>query len=311
MRVFNSPRYTVDMGDHVFPTAKFFLTARRLLREGVILPADLVDPGPPDREDLLLAHDADWVDKVLEGRLTPEDEERLELPFSPALAASHLISVQGTVLACREALATGLGLHIGGGAHHAMRGHGEGFCVLNDIAVGALKMLAEGRARRAAVIDLDVHQGNGTAEILKDRPEVFTFSMHQESGYPEVKSPGSLDIGLPERTGDAAYLKALEAALPEVLDGHRPELVVYQAGADPFFQDQLGALALTQEGLEARDIAVFRACLGRGVPVAVTLGGGYAARLEDTVAIHATTLKTGLECWKESREITGGSRRWS
>jgi acetoin utilization deacetylase AcuC-like enzyme len=280
-RLFFSPQYEVDMGGHVFPTAKFGAAAK-----AVGLPWG--KPEPPGRQALLLAHSPAWVDKVLEGRLTLEDETLLELPFSPALSLAHRLQVTGTILAAHDALQTGLGLHAGGGSHHAFADHGEGFCLLNDLAVAARSL-----NRRTAIIDLDVHQGNGTASILRGDPRMFTFSMHQADLYPEVKVPGSLDVELPAGTGDREYLDRLCESLERVF-AFKPELVLYQAGVDGFEGDLLGGWKLTQTGLEERDRTVFSACKARGVPVAVTLGGGYSADLALTASLHAQTLLTGL-----------------
>lgn len=247
---------------------------------------EFIEPEPPSREDLLLVHTPEWTDKVLSGALSLREQTTLELPFSPAISLAHQLAVSGTVLACQDALERGVGLHVGGGSHHAFPGHGEGFCVLNDIAVAAAKMLREKRVSRIAVVDLDVHQGNGTAACLRGRPEVFTFSMHQGDIYPEVKVPGSLDIELPAGTRDKEYLKALETALSAVL-AFKPDMVIYQAGVDCADGDALGGLKLTPQGLLKRDLMV-REAFRR---VAVTLGGGYAVCVEDTARLHAQTLK--------------------
>ncbi|MDE2238138.1 MAG: histone deacetylase, partial [Elusimicrobia bacterium] len=284
-RLVFSPDYAVDIGGHVFPTRKFALAER-------LLPAALerVEPPLAGREELLLAHDPAWVDKVLDCRMTLDDEALMELPFSPEVSRAHRRAAGGTILACRDALERGSGLHCGGGSHHAFADHGEGFCVLNDIALGILQMRREGRLSRAAVIDLDVHQGNGTAAIFAGDPDVFTFSMHQDDLYPAVKPPSSLDVALPAGTGDRDYLGLLEKHLPRVFQGE-PELVVYQAGVDCHESDRLGALRLTAAGLERRDRLVREACRERGVPAAVTLGGGYAASADETAALHARTLE--------------------
>lgn len=279
-----SPRYVVDIGDHVFATRKFGLVAESLRGKG-----EFLEPELPSRDDLLLAHEEAWADKVINSAMTPEEEALMELPFSPALSVAHRLAVSGTILACREALNTGIGLHIGGGSHHAFADHGEGFCVLNDLASGILKMRAERRISRAAVIDLDVHQGNGTAAIFSGDPDVFTFSMHQGDLYPEVKPPSSLDINLAAGTGDAKYLRILEESLPRVF-AHQPELVVYQAGVDCGEHDLLGGLKLTARGLLKRDRLVFEACRKRKISVAVTLGGGYAPEIKETAKLHAQTL---------------------
>ncbi|HVA66425.1 MAG TPA: histone deacetylase [Elusimicrobiota bacterium] len=281
----HSPRYAVSIGDHVFPTRKFALAAEFLKGRGTF-----IEPELPSRDDLLLAHEPEWADKVSGAiPMTPADQTRAELPFSAEVSAAHRLAYAGTILACRRALEDGAGLHVGGGSHHAFSGHGEGFCLLNDIAGGILKMIAEKRLRRAAVVDLDVHQGNGTAAIFRGRSEVFTFSMHQEGIYPEIPAPGSLDVTLPAGYRDREYLKRLEEHLPRVFAA-KPELVVYQAGVDSAEDDLLGGLKLTPAGLERRDRAVQDACRSVNVPAVVTLGGGYAADVRETARRHARTL---------------------
>ena len=257
--------------------------------------AEPVEPREPSREDLLLAHDASWVDKVISGRMSLEDETLLELPFTAEVALAHRLQAEGTILACRHALEGGVGLHAGGGSHHAFRDHGEGFCVLNDIAVGILKMRQEGRIRRAAVIDLDVHQGNGTASIFSGDLEVFTFSMHQDAIYPPVKERSSFDVGLAAGMEDEEYLRLLREHLPRVF-AHRPELVVYQAGVDCWEKDLLGGLKLTEAGLSARDELIYKECRQRQLPVVVTLGGGYSADVRETARLHARTLTIFSGC---------------
>ncbi len=279
-----SPSYVVDIGDHVFATRKFGLVAEQLRGKG-----EFLEPRPPSREDLLLAHAPAWVEKVESGRMSLEEEALMELPFTPEVSLAHRLALSGTILACREALEKKVGLHIGGGSHHAFAGHGEGFCVLNDIAAGILRMRSEGKIRRAAVIDLDVHHGNGTAAIFSGDPEVFTFSMHQQDIYPELKPPGSLDVGLAQGTGDKEYLRLLREKLPRVF-AHGPELVIYQAGVDCYERDLLGGLRLTAQGLRERDRLVYQECVKRKIPVAVTLGGGYAKNLMDTVRLHVQTM---------------------
>ena len=284
-RLIYSPRYDVDYDGHVFATKKFSLVAEAL-RPFV----EIVEPPEPSRDDLLLAHGAVWVDKILSGHLSAADASRLELPFSPEISLAHRLSVGGTILAARHALETGVGLHCGGGSHHAFRDHGEGYCALNDIAVAILKLRAEGKIKRAAVVDLDVHQGNGTAAIFAGDPDTFTFSMHQADIYPEVKNRSSLDVELLPGTGDAEYYDKLRHGLKAVMD-FKPELIVYQAGVDVWERDQLGGLSLTERGILDRDTAVREACLLHRVPVAVTLGGGYGPAPEDTARLHAATLK--------------------
>ena len=290
-----SPLYAADIGDHVFPTEKFALVAEHFRGRG-----EFLEPALPTREELLLAHEAGWVDKVLSGRMSLDDEMRMELPFSPAVSTAHRLSASGTALACREALERGVGLHIGGGSHHAFPDHGEGFCVINDLAVGLRVLRAEGRLSRAAVIDLDVHQGNGTAAIFRDDPSVFTFSMHQEDIYPAVKERSSLDVGLGPGTGDREFLARLRESLPLVFE-HKPQLVVYQAGVDCWEKDLLGGLRLTAEGLGERDRLVYEECRKRRIPVAVTLGGGYSADIKETTRLHAQTLSVFSGDFVESR----------
>ncbi len=279
----------IDIGEHVFATRKFGLVAEELEKF-----AQRVEPAMPSKADLLLAHDAAWVDKVLSGKMSLDDETRMELPFSPTISRAHQLSVSGTILACRHALETGTGLHAGGGSHHAYADHGEGFCVLNDIACGILKMRSEGRIKRAAVIDLDVHQGNGTAAIFAGDPSVFTFSMHQDDIYPEKKEKSSLDVGLKAGTQDKEYLRVLEENIDKVF-AHKVDLVIYQAGVDSYEDDVLGGLKLSVKGLARRDALVFEACRARSVPAVVVLGGGYAHSIKETVMLHAQTLRTFAE----------------
>lgn len=284
-RVVYSPKYEVDYGPHAFSTNKF-----RLAADACRAFAEVVEPQEPSREDLLLVHGPDWVEKLMTGVLSPADIVRLELPFSTEIACAHRLAAGGTLLASRHALETGIGLHAGGGAHHACRDHGEGYCAVNDIAFAILKLRAEGMIERAAVVDLDVHQGNGTASIFADDPDTFTFSMHQYGIYPEVRQRSSLDVELVPGTGDAEYYDKLRHGLKAVMD-FKPDLVVYQAGVDAWERDQLGGLKLTEAGIKDRDMAVYETCQTYRVPVAVTLGGGYGPTPEDTARLHAATLK--------------------
>lgn len=284
-RVVYSPKYAVDYGEHSFAAKKFELTAETL-RDSV----ELIEPAEPSRDDLLLAHDSIWVDKVLAAKLSAVDLERLELPFSSEISLAHRLAVGGTILAARHALETGAGLHCGGGAHHAFRDHGEGYCALNDIAVAIKKIRSERKGFRAAVIDLDVHQGNGTASIFADDPNTFTFSMHQSDLYPEKKERSSLDVELKTGTGDVEYYDVLRRSLRAVVD-FRPDLIVYQSGVDVWEHDKLGGLRLTERGILDRDTAVWETCLQNRVPVAVVLGGGYGPTPRDTARLHARTLR--------------------
>ncbi|HEX4048796.1 MAG TPA: histone deacetylase [Elusimicrobiota bacterium] len=284
-RIVFSPKYRVDYGDHSFASRKFSLTAEMLAPL-----VDFVEPAEPSREELLLAHEPVWTDKVLTASLNAADIERLELPFSPEISLAHRLAVGGTVLAARHALESGIGLHCGGGAHHAFRDHGEGYCALNDIAVAILKLRAEKKIERAAVVDLDVHQGNGTASLFARDEKTFTFSMHQAGIYPEKKETSSLDVELNAGTGDAEYYDRLRRSLRTVFE-FKPDLVVYQAGVDVWEKDKLGGLKLTERGILDRDTAVWETCLLHRVPVVVTLGGGYGPTPEDTARLHARTIR--------------------
>ncbi len=290
-----SKEYTAKTPGHVFRADKFEAALKLLLREGAVAKKDVVCPALPSRADLLLAHKPGWVRKNLEFRFNSEDSARAELKITRGVARAHLMNVGGTVLAARLALADGTGINCGGGSHHAFADHGEGFCLLNDIAVAVKKLLKERRIKRALVIDLDAHQGNGTAAIFRGDRRVFTFSMHGAGIYPVKKEKSSLDIQFKPGTGDAAYLAALKNELPRVLKKFRPDFALYVAGADVYRGDRLGGFKLTLAGIKKRDAVVFRECRRRGVPVALTLAGGYAWKFSDTVRIHANTIKTALK----------------
>jgi len=283
--------YEVDIGPHVFPTAKYRLVRERLLAEGTLAPGDLVEPKAVTDDDVLLVHTPDYVRKLREERISRQEELVLEVPFSPALRDAMWLMTGGTALVARLALERGIAAHLGGGFHHAFPDHGEGFCLVNDVAIALRMLQRDGAIARALVVDLDVHHGNGTAAIFRDDDTVFTFSMHQQHNYPAWKPPGDLDVGLADHTGDAEYLDTLARHLPEIVARHRPDLVCYLAGADPYRHDQLGGLALTLDGLRIRDEIVRDVGRTSGVPVAVVLAGGYAIRKQDTVEIHCNTVR--------------------
>lgn len=288
MRAVYSPRYEFSLPGHVWPTAKYRLIVEQL--RGAV---DLVPPSPASWDDLALVHTAEYLDKLRSHRLTLGDLVTLELPWTPELADAFRLMVGGTCDAARLALDEGRAAHVGGGLHHAYAEHGEGFCPFNDIAVAIRVLQRDGKIARAAVVDCDVHHGNGTAAIFAHDPAVFTFSIHQQHNYPAHKPASSLDIGLEDGAGDARYLAALRGALPQVI-GSRPDLLVYVAGADPFEKDRLGGLALTKEGLAERDEAVVAAAHAAGIPLALVLAGGYAADVADTVDIQAATVRALL-----------------
>ncbi|MDP2866725.1 MAG: histone deacetylase [Elusimicrobiota bacterium] len=294
MKIVFSKYYTARTPGHVFRADKFEAALKLLLKEGAVSKKDLLAPAVPSKADLLLAHSPGWVRKCLEFKFKPEDSARAELEITRAVARAHLMNVGGTILAARLALENGIGINCGGGSHHAFKGHGEGFCLLNDIAVAIKKLLKERRIKRALVIDLDAHQGNGTAAIFRGDKRVFTFSMHGAGIYPEKKEKSSLDIGLRPGAGDAAYLTALRRELPRAMKKSRPDFAVYVAGADVYRNDLLGGLGLTMEGIKKRDAFVFGCCRARGVPAAVVLSGGYAEKFTDTVRIHANTVKAAI-----------------
>jgi acetoin utilization deacetylase AcuC-like enzyme len=287
-----SPDYACDIGPHVFPVVKYRLVRDALIAEGALDPADVASPPPPSRDDLERVHTAAYLDDLEQLRWSPRTLYS-ELPLTPEIVNAYVLACGGTAAAAREALEHGAAVHLGGGFHHAFADKAEGFCYLNDLAVAARVLQAEGGARRVAIVDLDVHQGNGTAGIFARDDSVFTLSVHQENNYPMPKPPSDLDVGLPDRTGDDEYLAALGTALERVWS-FGPQLVLYQAGADPYRDDQLGGLALGFEGLERRDREVLEGCAQRGIAVVVTLGGGYARQLQDTLRIHATTGRIAL-----------------
>jgi acetoin utilization deacetylase AcuC-like enzyme len=294
MRVVYSPRYHIDIGAHVFPTFKYELVARELGTRGYAFD----EPEPASWDDLALVHTAEYLAKIRTGDFTVDEIAQLELPWSPEIVEGFRLMTGGTLLAARLALGNsqipnpnsqrGIGLHIGGGFHHAFANHGEGFCLFNDVAVAIRVLQHEGAIARAAIVDCDVHHGNGTAMIFDLDPSVFTFSIHQQHNYPAFKPRSSLDVGVDDRLQNVEYLTKVRQSLPKVL-AFEPQIVFYLAGADPYEDDQLGGLALTVEGLRERDRLVFTACRAAGVPVVLTLAGGYARRLEDTVSIHVAS----------------------
>jgi acetoin utilization deacetylase AcuC-like enzyme len=292
--LYYSNRYNVDIGAHVFPMKKYRLIHAALLESGQAGAGDFVEPEPATPDDARLVHTPEYVEKLLEGTLSPFEVARLELPYSPELVEASFLGAGGTIAAVRSSLERGVGVNVAGGFHHAFPDHGEGFCVLNDVAMGVARALADGLVERAAVIDCDVHQGNGTAATFADDDRVFTFSIHQEYNYPFEKPPSDLDVGLPNETDGRTYLGLLGDALVRVLDGFRPELVVYVAGADPYRKDLLGGLALGIEDMASRDRMVTEACATKGVPFTVTLAGGYAADTADTVAIQSETVARAI-----------------
>jgi acetoin utilization deacetylase AcuC-like enzyme len=284
-----SPEYYCDIGPHVFPMVKFERVHRALCRDGDIPEECFLAPDAAGTDDLRLVHTPEYLADLFSNHHTSRTLPS-ELPISERIVRAFTLAAGGSILACRTAMEGGLAMNLTGGFHHAFPDHAEGFCYVNDVAVAIRRLQKDGLVERAAVVDLDVHQGNGTAFIFQEDPSVFTFSMHQENNYP-VKRRSTLDVGLADGVGDEEYLDALRANLPRILDGFRPQLVVYVAGADVFAQDQLGGLRMSLEGMQERDRLVIHGCRERGVPVAAALGGGYATRLEDTVRAHHNTAR--------------------
>jgi acetoin utilization deacetylase AcuC-like enzyme len=291
MRAWSPARFTVPLPEgHRFPIAKYQRIRDGVIERGLLEPSEVEEPDRVERWALGLVHVPSYVESIMEGTLGPLAVRRLGFPWSEQLRERSLRTVQGTVEAAYDALGGGAGISLAGGTHHAFAAHGEGFCVFNDVAVAVRVLQREGRVRRVAIVDLDVHQGNGTASILGGDPDVFTFSMHGSKNFPFRRERSTLDVELEDHTGDAAYCSLLAAHLEDVLDDVRPDLVFYLAGADPYVEDRFGRLALSLDGLRARDRLVFEGCGRRGLPVVMTLAGGYARALEDVVSIHATTV---------------------
>jgi acetoin utilization deacetylase AcuC-like enzyme len=287
--------YDLNLGPHVFPSQKFRLIYEMLLREGIATPDDFVRPNPASDEDILRVHTADWVRKLKTGTLTASEVMKMEVPYSKELAEAVWLAAGGTILAGQSALRDGFGSNLSGGFHHAYPGHGEGFCAIHDVAVGIRKLLADGAVRKAIIVDTDVHHGNGTAAIFRNDPTVFTISIHQQNNYPAHKPPSSIDLNMDDRANDDEYLGALIPAVRKALDEFQPDILFYVGGADPYCEDQLGGLSLTKAGLQRRDHSVFEEARRRGIPVATTLAGGYARRVEDTVRIHVNTILAARE----------------
>jgi acetoin utilization deacetylase AcuC-like enzyme len=295
MKVLYSDRYAIPLEPtHPFPMSKYRLTRDRLLAEGTITHWHLTEPALARDEDILLVHDPAYWHRCVHGELTRHEVRRIGFPWSEGLVRRSRASVQGTILAAESALRDGVSSNLAGGTHHAYADHGEGYCVLNDIAIAIRVLQRDRRLRRATIIDCDVHQGNGTAAIFQGDPDVFTFSMHGEKNFPARKEQSRLDLALPNGLGDDDYLALLEAHLPLLLDQFQPEIVFYQAGVDPHERDRLGKLQLTLDGLLRRDRLVLDACRARRLPVVTTMGGGYGKRIEETVEAHCNTVRAAL-----------------
>jgi acetoin utilization deacetylase AcuC-like enzyme len=291
---------------HAFPMVKYRRLFEAVREHGPAWGIELCEPAPATDEDLLRVHCPDYVARMRGGGVRPEEMRRIGFPWSPAMVARSCVSSGATIAALRSALAgDGVAANLAGGTHHAAYDRGGGYCVFNDTVVAARHAQAHGWLRRLLVIDLDAHHGNGTAALCAGDPGVFTFSMHSAKAYPAFKPASDLDVPLAAGTGDADYLDALARHLPEAIGRARADAAIYLAGADPFAGDRLGGLGLSMAGLAERDRAVFAACRRAGLPVAVTMAGGYAPDADDIVAIHANTVRIAAEAadfWQGSRE---------
>jgi acetoin utilization deacetylase AcuC-like enzyme len=317
-----SEKYFLPIGEHVFRADKYRFIIERLTQLGVVERAELVEPSSASESDVMLVHSPLYVNKLMEGSLSAREELQMEIPYSPQVVDTFMLHTGGSILAAERALQDGVCINIGGGFHHAFPDHGEGFCMINDIAVAIRTMQKRGLIERAMTVDCDVHQGNGTAAIFSKPAQsspalpsaspptfspprgemlqgcsrdVFTISLHQENNYPFAKPPSSIDVNLPDGCTDEEYLGWLDNALSSGLRQFEPQLLCYVAGADPFREDQLGGLNLTLDGLKQRDELLFRVARAHDIPVMVTFAGGYAIHLEDTVSIHCNTVLAAAE----------------
>jgi acetoin utilization deacetylase AcuC-like enzyme len=295
MKLFYTDQYELPLpAGHTFPMCKYRLLRERVAASGLMRDGELLEPPAATDEQLLRAHDREYVERVKAGELTDAEMRRIGFPWSPQMVERSRRSSGATIEACRGALADGVGVNLAGGTHHAFRDHGEGYCIFNDAVIAARQLQAEGMLKRVVVIDLDVHQGNGTAAVCRGDSSIFTLSVHGAKNYPLRKEQSDLDVELEDRTSDTAYLDALHPALDRALSESHADLAIYLAGADPFENDRLGRLALTKHGLDERDRMVFDACHGAGIPIAVTMAGGYAKEVTDTVDIHWQTVRRAI-----------------
>ncbi|HMH06257.1 MAG TPA: histone deacetylase [Terriglobales bacterium] len=322
-----SDDYYLPIGTHVFPADKYRRVHDQLLASAVADPSDFVSPLPASDQDILLVHTPQYVHKLKTGTLSSSEEMQMEIPYSPELVRAFWLAAGGSILAAEHALQDGVAFNIGGGFHHAFPDHGEGFCMIHDVAVAIRRMQRDEKIRTAMTVDCDVHHGNGTAAIFASARtasdplpssaastvgsvtakmrhahagDVFTISLHQHNNYPAWKPHSSIDVDLPDGIGDDDYLAWLDNALSSGLRQFTPELICYIAGADPYREDQLGGLALSLEGLQRRDELVFRVARARNIPVMVTYAGGYARKIQGTVTIHCNTVRAANEVFAKT-----------
>ena len=295
MKVFYTDQYVLPLPDaHTFPMSKYRRLRERVDASGLLRPGELVTPPAATDDELELAHSRDYIERASQGLLTKAELNLIGFPWSANLIERSRRSSGATMWACRAALEDGCSVNLAGGTHHAFRDRGEGYCIFNDSVVAARSVQTAGLVRRVVIIDTDVHQGNGTASICEHDPTIYTFSIHSAKNYPIHKERSDLDVEMPDDANDVIYLDALGSALPKVIESARAELVIWVSGADPFEGDRLGRLKLTKAGLAERDRMVFDACRAAGLPIAITMAGGYAENVEDTVDIHWQTVLRAL-----------------
>lgn len=304
MKAYYNDIFVLPLPDgHRFPMSKYQLLRERILAENVLSQDNLIIPDAATDAQILRAHDADYLRRVKNGTLSRQEITRIGFPWTVEMVERSRRSSGATICAARSAIEDGIAVNLAGGTHHAGRGFGAGYSVFNDSVIAARDIQASGLVDKVAVIDCDVHQGNGTADITGDDPTIYTFSIHGEKNFPFRKVMGDLDIGLPNGTTDDEYLSILEIAIERILFAFQPDVVIYQSGADPFVGDALGKLSLTKAGLSTRDRLVIEMCRSEGLPVAVTMGGGYAPSVDDIVDIHLETIRIAAEYTTEQLEI--------
>ena len=308
MKIFYHDTFPIPLPEnHSFPKDKYFYLRKKISERFDDTLVDLRIPEPVSKEAILRAHDAEYIHRFIEGRLTEKEIRRVGLPWSPQIVTRAQYSTGATIAACRAALSEGVAVNLGGGTHHAYHDHGQGFCWLNDSVIAARSMQAEGLAEKILVIDCDVHQGNGTAAMVRHDPTIFTFSIHGRNNFPYHKEVSDLDIDLADGTDDKSYLEALDMGVRASMRKFKADLAIYLAGADPYEKDRLGRLALTKAGLARRDRLVIQHLQGAGLSVAVTMGGGYAPDIHDVVDIHFRTIEAFID-YKKRYRINQNSR---
>ena len=296
MKIFYTDSFTVPLPkDHRFPISKYALLRKRIIDSNRFMPQDFIIPRAATTAEITRGHDPDYLRRVQNGELTAREVRRIGLPWSPGLVERARRSAGATVEACFAALDERFAVHLGGGTHHAFGNQGQGYCLFNDSVIAVRSLQAETHIQHVLIIDCDVHQGNGTAAIVQNDASIFTFSIHGKNNFPYHKEKSDLDVALEDGTDDSAYLDALREGIAESLKQTRAEFVIYLAGADPYAEDRFGRLALSKQGLAERDRLVFQYCRKAGLPVAVTMAGGYAPNIKDTVDIHFRTVCIAAE----------------